>query len=411
MSANNGSGIFFYADAPGDVKFDTIRIDHVDITGFNNAGVTIGSWNNLTGYQNVSITYTTVHENGSAGIAIYGYSASTLVGYPHKHVYIGHVQAYNNQGISGTASSSGNGIVVGNTDGLTIERSVAHDNGALNTANGGPVGIWCYETRNAVIQYNESHHNHTGSATDGGGFDMDGGTLYSVLQYNYSHDNDGPGLLVVQYAGARPLLSNTIRFNISQNDARKNGTGSICLWGGGSGISGIEIYNNTVFLSAAAAMPQAISIASATSNVHLRNNIFLTSAGVPVMHIVSGQNGMLLQGNNYWSNGSTLSFLWNGNTFANLGSFRAGSGQEMLNGTAIGVSTDPKLIAPGTGGSIDNSDLLSTLNSYTPQAGSPMTDAALPLPSLFGISPGSTDFLGTGLFQGTGYDIGAIESR
>ena len=48
------------------------------------------------------------------------------------------------------------------------------------------------------------------------------------MQYNYSHDNDGPGyLLLHSSAGARRAGNNIVRYNISQNDARKNDYGAI----------------------------------------------------------------------------------------------------------------------------------------------------------------------------------------
>ena len=51
-----------------------------------------------------------------------------------------------------------------------------------------------------VIQYNESYGDKTAAGADGGGFDLDGGTQEeSVMQYNYSHDNDRPGFLLCQY--------------------------------------------------------------------------------------------------------------------------------------------------------------------------------------------------------------------
>ena len=56
---------------------------------------------------------------------------------------------------------------------------------------------------------------------DGDGFDLDGGVTNSVIQYCYSHDNDGPGLMLYGYtdAGVATWNNNTIRYCVSQNDA------------------------------------------------------------------------------------------------------------------------------------------------------------------------------------------------
>jgi hypothetical protein len=400
-------GIVFYADVAGNAQFDTVHVDQVEVSGFK-YGISIGGWNGLTGYVNVTITNASCHDNLAAGITIYGYSTTNMAGYPNKHIYIGHSQVFNNLGLAGDSQASGSGIVVGNSDGVLIERSLAFNNGQNNTHNGGPVGIWAWDSNNAIIQFNESHHNHTNSTTDGGGFDLDGGSVNSVIQYNYSHDNDGPGFLVAEFSGARAMLNNTIRYNISENDGRKNGLAGIVLWNGGSGIQNLQIFNNTVFVSPAATQPRALLIESATSNVQIRNNIFLTTGGVPVVDIYAGQSGLVLQGNAYWSSGSPLTLLWAGTGYTNLASFRSGTGEEMYNGAPVGMNTDPMLIAPGFGGTIYNPDLLFTLNAYKLQAGSPLIDAGMWL-TTFGVAPGPIDFLNTQVYRGTSFDVGAVE--
>ena len=49
----------------------------------------------------------------------------------------------------------------------------------------------------------------------------------SVMQYNYSHDNDGAGYGLYQGSTSAPWSNNVVRYNISQNDGRKNGYGAI----------------------------------------------------------------------------------------------------------------------------------------------------------------------------------------
>lgn len=405
--SNSQSGILFYADAGGNIQLDTINISQVDVSGFK-YGVTIASWNGLTGFKNVSITNAVCHDNVEAGIEIFGYTSTTMVGYPHQNIYIGHSEAYNNLGSAGTSSSSGNGIVVGNANGVVIERSVAYNNGTNNTSNGGPVGIWTWDCNNAVIQFNESHHNHTNSQTDGDGFDLDGGSVNSVMQYNYSHDNDGVGFALAQFSGARPHLNNVVRYNISQNDGRKNGVGSITLWNGGSGIQNAQIFNNTVFISPATVQPAALLVETPTSGVQVRNNIFVTTGGVPVISVAGGQSGFALQGNNYWPTGAQLTLVWGGAAYYDLGSLQSATGQEMYNGSPVGKNVDPMLIAPGQGGTFNNSDFLNTMTAYRLQAGSPMIDAGLWLTN-FGVAPGPVDFLDTNIYRGAAYEIGAIE--
>ena len=128
-------------------------------------------------------------------------------GYAHTDFYVGNCSVYRNAGIPGKGSHSGNGIVLAQVDGALIERCRAYENGGLNDyEGGGPVGIWVWDANRVVMQFNESHHNRTGSSKDGGGFDLDGGVRNSTVQYNYSHDNDGPGYLLAHVQWCPCLL-------------------------------------------------------------------------------------------------------------------------------------------------------------------------------------------------------------
>ena len=82
-----------------------------------------------------------------------------------------------------------------------------------------------------LFQYNESHHNHTALTHDGDGFDLDRNVSNSTIQYCYSHDNDGGGFLMSQKDNNLLHKNNVIRYNISQNDGRKNGYGGLHMWG------------------------------------------------------------------------------------------------------------------------------------------------------------------------------------
>ena len=119
---------------------------------------------------------------------------------------------------------------------------------------------------------------------DGGGFDLDGGVTNSVLQYNYSHDNDGAGYLVYSYPDAPyTCRNNTVRYNISQNDGRKHHFGAILV---GGDLRDTNIYNNTLYVSpdcpillltnsTTGATPCAL-ILSGGKNTRCFNNIILT---------------------------------------------------------------------------------------------------------------------------------------
>ena len=202
---NNQDGLNISNSLTGNAKLDFIRLDNLEISGFGHHGILIMGVVGKSGFRDVRVTNVISHDNGHSGLYVLGQFTGSANGYAHENVYVGHVTAYNNSGVSGLTYNTGSGIVLSDVNNGVIEYCVAYNNGFLNTANGGPIGIWTWDSNNVVIQYNESHHNRTASATDGGGFDFDGGTTNSVLQYNYSHDNDGAGFLMGQFSGARPF--------------------------------------------------------------------------------------------------------------------------------------------------------------------------------------------------------------
>ena len=280
---NNSSGLWFANTLPEHKKLRHIRIDRVEVSGFKHAGICIAAQpidNGWSGFSDVKITYANVHDNGDAGINCFGAWNPEKDGYAHADIYIGNCRVYKNVGISGKGSHSGNGIVLSQVDGATIEYCEAYQNGRLNDCEvGGPVGIWTWDSNRVLIQLNESHHNRTRSCKDGGGFDLDGAVRNSIVQYNYSHDNDGAGYLLAQFEGARSFHNNVIRYNVSENDGRKNSYGGIHLWstGANGGIRNTTIYRNTILTSKSAGNPAAVDCMSeGIHNIYFYNNTFKT---------------------------------------------------------------------------------------------------------------------------------------
>lgn len=380
------------------------------MSGFGKYGIAIEGNKGKSGYRDVRITNALAHDNTLAGIYVYGKFSQSSTAYAHEDVYIGYSTAYSNPGVSGAdRGHTGSGIVLSDVNRGMIERSVAYDNGWLcNSRQEGPVGIWAWDSNNITIQYNESYRNRVAGGKDGGGFDLDGGMTNSVMQYNYSHDNDGAGYLLAQFMYARKFTGNTVRYNISQNDGRKNSYGAIYMFGG---IHNSEIYNNTIYMAPpAGGSPLAVRIdKNATTNVHIRNNIFQVTGGLRLIEVSSGQSGLLFQGNNYFSSGADFQINWYGRTYRSLGDWRSPTGQEHIKATAVGLSVDPKLRTPGNGGTLNNAKLLDTLDAYRLQSSSPLIEAGLNLKQLFGIDPGTRDYYGNRIPQRAAFDVGSHE--
>ena len=418
--SNGQTGILFFVDLPGDVKLEHVWVDDVEVSGFGETGIVIGANNGNSGFRDVRITHAVSRDNALGGIEVYGAWSEAPTGYAMEDVYIGHCRAHDNPGVAGRSSHSGSGIVIGGVDGGVIERSVAHDNGRLNTAVGGPVGIWAWDSTDVVIQHNESYRNRTDSSADGGGFDLDGGVTNSVMQYNYSHDNDGAGFLLAQYSGApRPFAGNVVRYNVSQNDARSGRHAAIHFWSAASEtadnpIRDIQVYGNTVYLTPSAdGDPRALyfhGTETRTHDVAIHNNLFITTAGVPLVDAATAQVGLTVQHNAYWSSGDAFVIRWAGATHDTLAAWRTATGHEEMGGTAVGLAADPRLADPGGGPTLGDADLLETLSAYQVQAGSPLIDAGRDLSTALGLAGELTDYYGGPVPQGAAWDIGAHEA-
>jgi hypothetical protein len=232
------------------------------------------------------------------------------------------------------------------------------------------------------------------------------------MQYNYSHDNDGAGYLLGQYDHARPWGNNTVRYNISENDAITNEGGIGLFKGPGTTMSGAYIYNNTVYVS-----PQAVNSRECAAylenwttgidNVAFYNNIFITTGGVPLVSIPTGYSAFFA-GNIYWPSGGSFSINYHGLNYSSLASWRTATGNEVVSGSNTGYNSDPLLSNTGSGVTVGFGNSLHSLNSYKINSiSSPAYNTALDLSSLFTINVGSIDFWGTILPGGNTNDIGA----
>jgi hypothetical protein len=407
------SGIVVHTDLDTGAKLEYVRIDNVDVSGYRKTGILISADNpSNSGFEDVRITNAEVHNNGYAGISSSGYWPSDPSNRSHRAVYVGNCRIYNNAGVPSMKPHSGNGIVLSGIDGAVIEYCEAYNNGWLCDApGGGPVGIWAWEASNVVIQFCESHHNQT-SGGDGGGFDLDGGCVNCVMQYNYSHDNEGAGYLICQFSGASEFRNNVCRYNVSENDGvgGRYPMGAINFYSSGSsgGIRDTLVYNNTVYVSSATRGPGIIA-GDETYNTSIHNNIILTAPGKCVVRVGDTSGGYNFKGNCYWSSGAPLNIVWGNAIYTSLAAWRSATGQEKIGRSDVGFEIDPMLVAPGKGGTIACPNKLDRLTAYQLRVDSPLIDKGLDLKTIFGMDHGSRDFFKNSVPQGKGQDIGAHE--
>jgi hypothetical protein len=70
-----------------------------------------------------------------------------------------------------------------------------------------------------TIQFCKSHGMASANNADGGGFDLDGATTNSVLQYNVSWDNHGYGYQLYDFFWG-PHQNNTVQYNVTIGDGQ-----------------------------------------------------------------------------------------------------------------------------------------------------------------------------------------------
>ena len=402
----SGVGINIHVDfANKDVS--NVHINNVDVKNYAHEGILIRTSGGGSSLSNVKIEDAYLSNNRWGGIKATGSAHNA-----NKNWVIQRVTATGSSGSGSTGSVTGSGIYVADAENVTIQRCVAYNNGQSGAA---PVGIWAAGSNRVTIQYCESYNNHTKTATDGGGYDFDWDVTNSTIQYCYSHNNDGPGYIMA--AGTHNNSGNVLRYNVSENDGRRNGRAGMQLWGN---VQNAQIYNNAVYITATGNSNTAAFYAhdlgsggKRPKNVQVRNNIFVTTGGAKILNLTQGvvdAKGMSFQGNAYYTTSGSFKIQWGNSSYGSLNSWQDSRGQEKNNGTKIGYQGDPKLKNAGHGGTIGNANNLSSLTAYQLQSTSPLINRGMSQPGTL-LSVVKTDFFGGSSLLGGKYDIGIDEVR
>ncbi len=424
ISSTTVDGVHIETTQAGNAKLDHIRLTNLIVSQYGGNGVAIfGNGAATAGFNDVIITGVVAHDNtggaspsaGSAGIYVYARGTSYGLGPTTPattNVTISNSQTYNNTGKAvGPTNWTGSGIVVSECGTCLITTSIAYNNGTL--PNHGSVGIWTYDARDVTISYNESYGNHLGTGTDGGGFDLDGGCLRCLAEYNYSHDNVGAGFMVFSYTDGSVTLNDqsTVRYNISVNDGLANSEGCLKL-GGTATMTNLKVYNNT-FYNANAQSVATLAIENGGASGYIANNIIYTTGGKG--HIAPNPtslnpSSLTIVGNDYVNpGGSAFKIIWNSVTYTSMATWQTATGQEKISGVSVAILTDPSL-ASGGSNPIIGGYVPASLPWYKLLTGSTGLGTGLDLNSRFSINPGSVDYYGGAIpngGSGTGFNVGA----
>src|SRR5688500_1392522 len=400
MSSNKTPGIYFHVDW-SNRKLYNVHIKNVEVKNYGQEGIRFKiNGPGGSSISNVKIEDTSSHHNLWGGI-----EATSMRHNVNKNWTIQRVKAYDNPGSSYASKVTGSGIYIADVEGGVIQHCLAYNNGVNGAA---PVGIWVAGSNRITIQYNESYNNKTRTGTDGGGIDLDWDTHNSTVQYNYTHGNHGPGILLCPATNSGTY--NTIRYNVSENDGRKNGVGGIQLYGN---VQYAKIYNNVVYMSNAYGSSAFRAHDMGASGyvpkyTEVRNNIFYTTGGAKVINLTSGvasKGSLKFYGNAYHAT-SSFKIQWGTSGYTSLSQWRSAKGQEKLNGISVGYQGDPKLVKAGYGGTVNNTAALKTaLTEYKLQSTSPLINRGVPQPGTLSALV-KYDFFGGTSIMGGKYDIG-----
>ncbi|MBO3271998.1 right-handed parallel beta-helix repeat-containing protein [Hymenobacter defluvii] len=340
---NKSAGVVFVLDSAA-TQLPHLVLDSLDVSGYQQAGVTISSQRAGSGYTSVHITNSRVHDNGEAGISSYGPAAST-----HRNWHIARCQLYNNTGrLDLKQTRTGYGLLLAHVTGAVVEQCEAYNNGRLNAyPAAGPAGIGAWRCTNLTVQQCRSYNNRSGTVR-GGGYALEGGCANAVVQYNYAHDNEGPGYAISQPDTLSvPSANLTVRYNISDNDARRADQGALAVLAPATAeqMQRISLHNNTVLVTKPAnnSAPVAVQLGGgAASGITLRNNLLQTTDGLMLVD-ASLTTGVRLEGNCYWSSGGTFALRWDNATYTALPTWRQATTQEQLGDRPCGLSINPQL--------------------------------------------------------------------
>lgn len=331
-------------------------------------GIRVGSvhWHG-NGYDGVIIENCLAFATPIAGIEVGGSEANGC-----RNTVIRYCTAYSNLHAAGIWIHSGqNGL---------IEHCVAYNNACMN--------IWTWNSINVTIRYCEAFRGRP--PRDAGGFDIDWGCQGCTLEYCYSHQNEGGGILLMgDGKGGYRGFPKQSRYNIARYNISEGICNTILAFEHG------KVYNNVIVAPDTAlemgGWPYGGDDSGGwPSDTEVYNNILVSCGDGPPMWIddhATRQNNVfdhnLFLRLDYpgpiikWGGRRSSPRFWEGekeegtlppDSYDNLDDFREATGQELH-----GLHTPPMLhrLLPGGKGEIGQLPLM----SYWVRAGSAVIGA------------------------------------
>lgn len=204
-----------------------------DVGGKETGGIHVCVLGNSvkTKYHKLTINNNRIAHVGGVGIA--NHSSWGNINDPNFHPWTEFAIRNNRVEYTGR-----NGIIVRYAQNPVVEYNIVAYSSRFSTGH----SIFNFNTVDCIVQYNEAYGNSSNNPADidHGGFDADYNSKGTIIQYNYSHDNNWfCGIMRKPYN-----TDITVRYNISQNELL-----GVFLYGFPTekGVKDVKIYNNTFY--------------------------------------------------------------------------------------------------------------------------------------------------------------------
>lgn len=274
----------------------TVRNNWGSIKLYESCAIWVGipGWNDSiglkTGFSDVLIQNNHIYGSDRNGILVW----TTAGTGPKSQFTPGLIQSRNvvvrNNNIE---DIGGDAIIILGSNGALVEKNTVR-RCCLKTGdpkygrdyNPSSAAIWLHHCDNSIMQFNSVYdckkHEYN---NDGMAFDFDFNCKNNILQYNYSCNNEGGFLLIMQTAS-----DNVARYNISHNDRNH------VLFCVGDKNENNVIHNNTFYINDGTSF--------IVPNATFANNIFMTGPNSEMS--VQNQERGIFKNNCYYGNWKAL---------------------------------------------------------------------------------------------------------
>jgi hypothetical protein len=225
-----------------------ITIDHVHVynvkglTGEDNAAKDTGGigifapvLNHPARFDGVLIRGSTIEHVDDVGLWLNTYPSMNSLDPRWAYAKNEHIRIMGNR----VSDTGRNAIIVREALAPIIENNTVTHASARHHGN----AIFTRSTRDAVIRGNEVSYTGTEPSGENAAFDADIDSIHTVIEYNWSHDNQG-GLFSLcnnPYDESNVTDGTVVRFNVSENDGSRT-------FGFSGRVTHSMIYNNTVLI-------------------------------------------------------------------------------------------------------------------------------------------------------------------